>query len=386
MAAAQIGVRARAVNWWEYATEARNRLIADPRFQRWAAKSPLTRILARRRARALFDLCAGFVYSQILQACVRLRLFEFLAKGPRGLDVICEQTGLPHEAAKRLLRAAASLRLLRALPDDRFGLDELGAAMLGNPSISALIEHHGLLYDDLRDPVALLRGQVSTRLGRFWPYASDRPDAPEANVVAGGADHGAYSALMSCTQPLVAEDILDAYSIADHACLLDVGGGEGVFIEAAAARAPRLNFKLFDLPPVAERARVRIAAAGLAGRAEVVGGSFLRDPLPRGADLITIVRVLHDHDDESSLALLRAVRAALSPGGRVLVVEPMSGEPGAEPIGDAYFGLYLFAMGRGRSRTRDEVAALLQAAGFSGVRPLKMRRPMLASALTGVRT
>jgi demethylspheroidene O-methyltransferase len=64
----------------------------------------------------------------------------------------------------------------------------------------------------------------------------------------------------------------------------------------------------------------------------------------------------------------------------------MSGEPGAEPIGDAYFGLYLFAMGRGRSRTRDEVAALLQAAGFSGVRPLKMRRPMLASALTGVRT
>ncbi len=95
------------------------------------------------------------------------------------------------------------------------------------------------------------------------------------------------------------------------------------------------------------------------------------------------MRVLHDHDDESALALLRAARAALAPGGTVLVAEPMSGARGAEPMGDAYFGFYLLAMGRGRPRSAGEVAGLMRAAGFAAVRELPTRRPMLASALIG---
>jgi demethylspheroidene O-methyltransferase len=147
-----------------------------------------------------------------------------------------------------------------------------------------------------------------------------------------------------------------------------------------------LKLKLFDLPPVAELAKQRLRELGLEDRVEICGGSFLSDSLPPGADLVTIVRVLHDHDDESALALLRAAHAALPRGGRVLVAEPMSGARGAEPIGDAYFGLYLFAMGRGRPRTPEEVAGLLRAAGFVPVCALKTRRPMLASALIGERS
>ena len=389
MASAPSGAGFAMTSWRESlrekGIEARNRLIANPRFQSWAAKSPLTRRLARKRARELFDLCAGFVYSQILLACVRLRLFEFLATGPRSVDSVASHTALPRESALRLLRAAASLRLVCVLPGDRYGLDELGAAMLGNPAITAFVEHHGLLYDDLRDPVALLKGEVSTQLGRFWPYAADGRESELGGARTDREAHGAYSALMSQTQPLVAEDILDAYRFADHVCLLDVGGGEGAFVAAAAARAPHLKLKLFDLPPVAELARQRLAALGLADRVEVSGGSFLNDSLPLGADLVTIVRVLHDHDDDSALALLRAAYAALPRGGKVLVAEPMSGARGAEPIGDAYFGLYLFAMGRGRPRTSEEVAGMLRAAGFQNVRALKTRRPMLASALIGER-
>jgi demethylspheroidene O-methyltransferase len=385
MAAARPGAEFVLSSWreslWEKGLESRNRLIANPRFQSWAAKSPLTRRLARRRARELFDLCAGFVYSQILFACVRLRLFEFLATAPRSVESVAAHTALPRESALRLLRAAASLRLVCVLPGDRYGLGELGAAILGNPAISAFVEHHGLLYEDLRDPVALLRGEVPTQLGRFWPYA-----AVSASDETGSETHGAYSALMSQTQPLVAEDILDAYRITDHVCLLDVGGGAGAFVAAAAARAPRLKLKLFDLPPVAELAKQRLRELGLEDRVEICGGSFLSDSLPPGADLVTIVRVLHDHDDESALALLRAAHAALPRGGRVLVAEPMSGARGAEPIGDAYFGLYLFAMGRGRPRTPEEVAGLLRAAGFVPVCALKTRRPMLASALIGERS
>jgi demethylspheroidene O-methyltransferase len=44
-------------------------LVSRPSFRAWAARFWLTRPIARRRARALFDVCAGFVYSQVLFAC-----------------------------------------------------------------------------------------------------------------------------------------------------------------------------------------------------------------------------------------------------------------------------------------------------------------------------
>ena len=79
----------------------RNRLIADPAFQRRAASLPFVRAIAARRARALFDICAGFVYSQVLLACVRLSLFEKLADGPLEPDALADELDLPREAADR---------------------------------------------------------------------------------------------------------------------------------------------------------------------------------------------------------------------------------------------------------------------------------------------
>ena len=109
---------------------------------------------------------------------------------------------------------------------------------------------------------------------------------------------------------------------------------------------------LFDLPPVAARAAARLRRARPGARAPTrVGGDFLADPLPTGADVVSLVRVVHDHDDDAALAILRAARQALPPDGTLLLAEPMAGAAGAEPVGDAYFGFYLLAMGSGRPRT-----------------------------------
>ena len=362
-------------SWLDRCLAVRDGLLASPRFRRWAAVFPLTRPVARRRTRALFDLCAGFVYSQVLHACVRLRLFEILAEGPQSSAALSRRLGLSRDATERLLAAAASLRLAARRGKGRYGLGPLGAAMVENPGVAAMVEHHAMLYADLRDPVGLLRGERGeTELGRYWPYAgAERPGGLTAGQVA------AYSALMAASQPLVAAEVLDAYpELRRHRRLLDVGGGEGAFLTAAAERAPDLGLVLFDLPAVAERAKVRFAAAGLAGRAEVVGGSFLSDPLPLGADVVSLVRVVHDHDDDAALAILRAARRVLpDDGGVLLLAEPMSGTPGAEPTGDAYFGFYLLAMGRGRPRTPAELEGLLRAAGFGRTRLVPTSTPLL---------
>jgi demethylspheroidene O-methyltransferase len=179
----------------------------------------------------------------------------------------------------------------------------------------------------------------------------------------------------------VSEQVLQSYPLDQHRRLLDVGGGEGTFLRAVAAHAPHLQLMLFDLPAVADLARQRLAEQGLADRVEIHGGSFFSDPLPRGADLITLVRVLFDHPDDRVRQILRSVREALPDQGAVLVCEPMSGTPGAEAIGDAYYGLYLAAMGKGRSRSPAELTALLRSAGFSQVRLLPTPLPLQTRVL-----
>ena len=347
-------------------------MLADRAFQRRAAAFALTRPIARRRARGLFDLVAGFVYSQVLLACIRLRLFEILAEGPQTLAALAARLSLNEDAAERLLVAAVSLQLVQRRRGGRFGLGPLGAPLVGDTAISAMVEHHAALYADLRDPVALLRGQGhTTALSRYWPYAAGH--APGALAAERVAD---YSALMSASQPLVAEQVLAAYPLSRHHCLLDVGGGEGTFLKAVAPYAPGLRLMTFDLPAVAERARARLAEAGLAHRATAFDGSFFDDPLPLGADIVTLVRVLFDHSDERVLAILKAARQALPADGTLLIAEPMAGTPGAEAMGDAYFGFYLLAMGKGRSRSAADLTALLHAAGFVQVRLLANPMPL----------
>lgn len=375
-AVAEAGAADGAPPWWHQWRVWRDQMLGSARFHRFAAAFPLTRPIARRRARGLFDLMAGFVYSQVLMACVQLRLFDILAEGPQSLQALCRRLDLAEPQALRLLSAAVALDLVERR-GTAFGLGSLGAVMVGNTALVAMIEHHASLYRDLADPVSLLRGErPPTELGSYWAYAD--------NAAAGelGAQRVAdYSALMAASQPLIADQVLDAYPISRHRCLLDVGGGEGVFLCAAAQRAPALRLMLLDLPAVAERARNRFAAAGIADRAEAIGGDFLNRPLPTGADVASLVRVMFDHHDDNAMRILRAVRAALPADGTLLVAEPMAGTKGAEPMGDAYFGFYLMAMGSGRSRTPQRLSEMLQAAGFGAIRQVPTRIPLQTGLL-----
>jgi demethylspheroidene O-methyltransferase len=329
----------------------------------------------------LFDLCAGFVYSQVLDACVRLGLFAILAEGPQTAAILASRMALTVPAAERLLAAAVALKLA-ARRGDRFGLGKLGAAMVGNPGLAAMVEHHAVLYADLRDPVALLRGAgPAAALARYWPYAkAELPsDLSDREI-------GPYTALMAASQPMIAEEVLQAYRLDRHKNLLDVGGGDGTFAVLAAGRAPGLTVGVFDLPAVARRAHARFAESGLSGRATATGGNFLTDPLPEGADIVSLVRVIHDHDDDSARTILRRVYAMLPPGGTLLLAEPMAETAGAEPVGDAYFGFYLLAMGSGRPRSPGEFKDLLNDAGFAQTRLQRTHMPLLTRLIVATKS
>lgn len=351
---------------------ARTKLLGSARFQRLAATFPLTQPIARANASALFDLCAGFVYSQVLLACVELGLLDALQKEACSLSDLSATTGLPEEGTDRLLKAAIALKLVEPRSAERYGLGPMGAALLGNPGVLKMIRHHPSLYEDLADPRALLQARsTSTRLASYWPYAGG-DHATEAD------NHAVetYSALMSATQDFIADEVLSAYPFSKHRKLLDVGGGDGSFLRAVARQSPDLGLALIDLPPVTRIAADRFSAEGI--QAELVGGDMFEDQWAGGADLISFVRVLHDHDDEDVAKLLVKARKSLVPGGSLLIAEPTADSPRA---GDAYFGMYLWAMGSGRPRTIKEMKAMLKTAGFKQARALRTRQPLLVRVL-----
>ncbi len=365
--------RTRGLGWLlDQWSDFKARLVADPRMQRFALSNPLTRMVARRKASQLFDLCAGFVYSQILAAAVELDLCGKLRGGPLSIGELTADSGLPPEAAERLIDAAVALDLLVKRADGRIGLGELGAALNANPGVAAMVHHHRSLYEDLRDPVALLRGEkVDVNLNSYWGYADSADPA-----ALGDADVATYSDLMSATQQFIADEVLAAYPVGQHRRMLDVGGGDGTFALAVARAVPDLAITVFDLPAVARRAAARIADCGMEGRVSATGGSFKADALPEAADLVTVVRVLYDHDDRTALQLLGKIRKSILPGGRILIAEPLADAPGAKRVGDAYFGFYLLAMGPGRARRAGEIAEMLTAAGFSRPRAVATRVPL----------
>ena len=352
------------------------RLAGSRRFHRFAARVPVLRWFARREGEALFDLVSGFCQSQMLFALVRLGVLADLQTRPRKLAEVAQATDLPAERARLLLRAGQAMKLCRPVAG-RWRLTPRGAALLSVPGLAGMIAHHDVLYRDLADPVAFLRGDTDPELARFWPYVFGAEAAADPDVAR------RYSALMADSMALVAEDTLATGALKGVRHLMDVGGGTGAFLVAALSHVPRAT--LFDLPAVVAGARPRFEAAGLSDRVRIAAGSFTDDPLPTGSDAISLVRILYDHDDATVAGLLAKCHAALPAGGRLIVSEPMLGEPDPQVAGDIYFALYCLAMRTGKARSPAEIAAQLRNAGFARVHRHPSRRPFVTSVLTAVK-
>ncbi|MGX9355936.1 methyltransferase [Roseobacteraceae bacterium S113] len=352
-----------------------NRLIARPGFQAWAARMPFAAKAARRDGEALFDIVAGFVNAQILLALVELGICETLLDGPQTPEALARGIGIPAQRMDRFLRAAVALDLLKLRRDGQFALARKGAALVGVPGLQAMIRHHGAFYNDMADPVALLRAERETELARVWPYVFGDGGSADPQV------KRFYSDLMADSQAMVASDTLRMVKLEDAEKIMDVGGGSGAFALAVARANTKARLVVYDLPGVAGQAVARFEEAGLADRLSVAEGSFRDDALPQGADVISLIRVLYDHEDSTVIDLLAKCHAALPPAGRLVISEPMTGGAAPTRAGDVYFTFYTMAMQTGQARAPERIAELARAAGFAKIIQPKAPRPFVTSAI-----
>ncbi|OYQ34356.1 methyltransferase [Niveispirillum lacus] len=359
----------------------RNRMIASPAFRRLVARVPLLRAIGNRKANDLFRLTGGFIFSQVMLAGVRLGLYAALVDTPATTESLASHTGIPDTRLRIFLRANAALGLLVEAAPDLWVLDDAGVVLASDRGLSAMVMHHAMLYRDLAEPDQLLRGAVTaTELREYWAYVRDMSGTgPKPAEVDG------YSLLMRESQAMMADCILAAHDFSGVRVLLDVGGGDGAFLAAAANRYPDLALRLFDLPAVAPRANRHLESLGLSDRTWVHGGDFTRDPLPDDADCVTLVRILCDHDDSRVAAILANLHRSLRSGTTLIVAEAMDGKTEGARLSAAYFSLYFLAMGSGRCRNAQEIASLLSAAGFKKVRTVATATPLIATLVIATR-
>jgi O-methyltransferase domain/Dimerisation domain len=307
----------------------------------------------------LLRLINGFQASQAIHVAATLGLADLLDSGPKTTADLAASTKTHPVALHRLLRALASIGLFRQDHDCRFSLTALGAflrsdaagthapmaQLLGRPNVWQAWSN--LLYSVRTGTTAFNH----THGSGVWDYRAQHPE--EATI---------FDRAMASGTERFAESCIDVCDFGRFHHIVDVGGGDGMFLAKILAAYPHIRGTLFDQPHAIARAATSIDSSTLSDRCQLLGGNFFIG-VPEGGDAYLLKWILHDWDDTASVDILRSCRRAMTPASKLLVVEHVIGHPDICPDG-TFMDLYMMVMTGGRERTQDEFATLFAEAGF----------------------
>jgi SAM-dependent methyltransferase len=322
-------------------------------------------------ASRLLGIVMGSWKTQAAYVAARLGVADFLADSPRSARELAEATGAHPASLHRLLRALATIELVRERADGSFELTSTGALLRqGTP-------------DSLRSWVLHWGGTSWPVWGHLLHSVTTGESARSPVTGTAGFDHLAadseaadtfHRAMVELTRLLV-QDFVQAVDWTGTRKIVDVGGGYGELLVAALTASPGSIGILFDAAHALERARLHMRAAGFEHRCQFLAGDFF-EWVPRDADTYLLKSVLHDWDDDRATQILASCRRAIPPEGRLLVVERIVPDrlgSSAEDQALACMDLHMLVQLGARERTEAELRELLSAAGFRtrSVRPFR---------------
>jgi len=258
---------------------------------------------------ALGDLCTPWS----LRVVATLGIAECIAAGTSRIDDLAAAPECDQEMLGRLLRHLVSKGVFDEPEPGRFAL---------NPAAEALLQPGFRLYLDLDG--------IGGRMARAWGTLLElvRTGEPAYHQVFGKpfwedlVAHPELAASFDALMGVVGHGVPQVPSITGGwesvRRVVDVGGGTGAMLAEVLRAHPHLRGTLVDLPGTVARAGEVFDAAGVSDRVAVVGQSFF-DPLPSGADVYLLMKVLNDWDADGTTAILRRCAEAARPDGRVIV-------------------------------------------------------------------
>ncbi|PXX60190.1 hydroxyneurosporene-O-methyltransferase [Nocardia tenerifensis] len=319
---------------------------------------------------AVMELLAAGWLTQAIHAAAELGVADALADGPRSGAELARTVGADEDALHRLLRLLIGHGIFTRRRDGRYALTPMARTLRRDEAVS------------LRD-AALFFGSSIHRDN--WSHLVDavRTGRPVGEALHGmsffehtRADRALgtlFDNAMTSIGGLGLAPLLAAYDFARYETLVDVGGGEGTLLAEILCRAPRSKAVLFELPEVAESAADRLAELGLADRCAIEHGSFFA-AVPRGGDAYILKHILHDWPEDEAGRILTAVRAAMKPDARLLIIELVVPEH-ARPHPGKFIDLEMLVHTGGRERTAAEYRKFLARFGFELLRVIPTVSP-----------
>ena len=305
-------------------------------------------------------LIRSYRQARCVGVAVELELAERLAEGARTAGDLAAEVGVHAPSLRRLLRALVAIGVVAQDGSDRYALTPLGEEMrqdrLGPSARFFNSEHHWQSWLHLDHSIKTGERAFDFVYGqRTWDYYSTHPE--EAAI---------FDAAMSSITGPVSKAVAAAYDFSRFQLVADIGGGDGTLLTEILQRYSAVRGLLFDLPPVVERARKKVAASGLLDRCELAGGSFL-EKVPPGASVYIMKTIIHDWEEPAVGTILERCRAAIGDSGApLLLIERVLPEKiGPEDMDDLLADLDMMANPGGQERTRAEYEALLERAGFT---------------------
>jgi hypothetical protein len=303
----------------------------------------------------------GAWVTMTIRAACELGVLDRLDQPLTG-PALAEATGSDPHATTRLLRALSDLGLVRRGEDDTYAATAMGETLrVDHPSG---VRNLALMQSWLPNVASWNRLQDAVRTGEgvyeivngmpSWEHLSRNPDV-EAR----------FNLAMARRAAGQVDAILAGVDLSGVGTVVDVGGGRGAMLAGILEACPTLTGVVADRPDVARESDTAFAEAGLGERAHGVAADFF-ESVPAGGDLYLLSNVLHDWDDAECVAILTTVRAAMSEGARLLVVEKLLDAPRSfEDSRDLHFlDLHMLVMFGARERTKEEYDTLLIEAGF----------------------
>ena len=322
--------------------------------------------------RRLWDLWLSGVHSPTIVAAEEAGVFSTLAEAPGTAAEVAGRLGFDERATRITLRLLAALRLL-VVREGRYHLGDEGRIYLvkGSPWFWAPMANVGV-SEWHRDRL----------LEKLRQRDSDRAAGPEGTPLASSEGRSAddwaagnvslqrareVAARMHAHSLVPAVGVARRYDFRGITRLLDVGGGSGCFMVAAAQAHPHLRCTVLDLPAMCEVASGYIEAGAVAERVDTCASDMFRRPWPRGYDAVFFSNIWHDWNVRTCQWLAARAFETLPSGGRILLHEMLLDDDGAGPVTAASFSMMMLLATQGQQFSLPELKDILEGAGFARI-------------------
>ena len=313
--------------------------------QALAAPTPFNELLA---------ILRGLWASRALAVAAELDLAGLLATGPKNVDELAAATKTHAPSLFRVMRALESIGVFHQVSRRVFANSPSSELLRKDVPGSQWAFVRMILSKDMGqyDAFGALMSSVRTGKPSFeevhgcggWEYYRRHPEK-------GAIFNEAMRSASAAISPAVAA----AFDWSKFPVIADIAGGIGSQLVAILDAHPSTRGILFDQQKV-------VASAIPHPRMERVGGDFFKS-VPAGADAYTLRWIIHDWPDAESITIMTAIRKAMKPAGRLIVIEEIVPET-PELTWAKWLDLQMLVGPGGQERTATEYRALFAKAGF----------------------